>query len=107
LTTLDPSVPAATRAALLTRAEASLDAAIKINPSYPDAHAFKGRILYCDRNQPQAAVAEFNLFLKNNPPQEMVQDVTSVRDAAAANKPCDDSQVAAAASGATTTTAPG
>ena len=48
------------------------DRAVAADPTYPDAHFFRGMMLWQDRKDPAAAVAEFRLFLANNPPQEMV-----------------------------------
>lgn len=66
------------RAGLPDRAMESLDAAIAIDPRFPDAHFFKGMVLYQDRKDPAAAVTEFRLFMSNNPPQEMVPLVEDV-----------------------------
>lgn len=46
--------------------------AVEADPSYPDAHFFKGMMLWEDNGDPAGAVAEFRLFLSNNPPQAMV-----------------------------------
>ena len=66
------------RAGLPDEAMASLDRAIAIDPRFPDAHFFKGMVLYQDRKDPAAAVTEFRLFMSNNPPQEMVPMVEDV-----------------------------
>jgi len=66
------------RAGLPDQAMASLDAAIAVDPRFPDAHFFKGMVLYQDRKDPAAAVAEFRLFMSNNPPPEMVPLVEDV-----------------------------
>ena len=66
------------RAGLPDQAMASLDAAIAVDPRYPDAHFFRGMVLYQDRKDPAAAVTEFRLFMSNNPPQEMVPLVEDV-----------------------------
>jgi tetratricopeptide (TPR) repeat protein len=66
------------RAGLPDRAMESLDAAIAIDPRFPDAHFFRGMVLYQDRKDPAAAVTEFRLFMSNNPPQEMVPLVEDV-----------------------------
>jgi tetratricopeptide (TPR) repeat protein len=60
------------RAGLPDLALASLDQAVAIDPRYPDAHFFRGMVLYQDRKDPAAAVTEFRAFLANNPPPEMV-----------------------------------
>ena len=46
--------------------------AIAADPSYPDAHFFRGMMLWQDQNNPAAAVADFRLFLANRPPRAMV-----------------------------------
>lgn len=66
------------RAGLPDQALASLDAAIAVDPRFPDAHFFRGMVLYQDRKDPAAAVTEFRLFMANNPPQEMVPLVEDV-----------------------------
>ena len=66
------------RAGLPDQAMASLDAAIAVDPRFPDAHFFRGMVLYQDRKDPAAAVTEFRLFMSNNPPQEMVPLVEDV-----------------------------
>ncbi|MDQ3895778.1 MAG: tetratricopeptide repeat protein [Actinomycetota bacterium] len=66
------------RAGLPDEAMESLDRAIAIDPGFPDAHFFRGMVLYQDRKDPAGAVAEFRLFMANNPPQEMVPLVEDV-----------------------------
>ena len=66
------------RAGLPDQAMASLDAAIAVDPRFPDAHFFRGMVLYQDRKDPGAAVTEFRLFMANNPPPEMVPLVEDV-----------------------------
>ncbi len=66
------------RAGLPDRAMESLDRAVAIDPKFPDAHFFRGMVLYQDRKDPAAAVVEFRLFMSNNPPQEMVPLVEDV-----------------------------
>lgn len=63
------------RAGFPDMAMASLDQAVQIDPSYPDAHFFRAMVLYQDRKDPAAAVPEFRLFLSNDPPQEMISMV--------------------------------
>jgi tetratricopeptide (TPR) repeat protein len=60
------------RAGFPDLAMASLDQAVQIQPNYPDAHFFRGMVLYQDRKDPAGAVPEFRAFLANDPPQEMV-----------------------------------
>jgi tetratricopeptide (TPR) repeat protein len=66
------------RAGLPDQALESLDRAIAVDPRFPDAHFFKGMVLYQDRKDPAAAVVEFRLFMSNNPPQDMVPLVEDV-----------------------------
>lgn len=63
------------RAGFPDLAMTSLDQAVAIDPSFPDAHFFRGMVLYEDRKDPAGAVTEFRAFLANNPPQEMVSMV--------------------------------
>jgi len=49
-----------------------VERAVASDPSYPDAHFFRGMMLWEDKKDPAAAVAEFRLFLANRPPQQMV-----------------------------------
>jgi tetratricopeptide (TPR) repeat protein len=63
----------------------SLDQAVGIDPTYPDAHFFRGMVLYQDRKDPAGAVTEFRAFLANNPPQEMVSLVEQELKAALAD----------------------
>ena len=51
---------------------AYVDRAVQADPSYPDAHFFRGMMLWQDNADPAGGVAEFRLFLSNNPPQAMV-----------------------------------
>jgi tetratricopeptide (TPR) repeat protein len=40
-----------------------IDRAVAADPNYPEAHFFRAMILWRDKNDPAAAVAEFRLFL--------------------------------------------
>jgi tetratricopeptide (TPR) repeat protein len=66
------------RAGLPDLALTALDQAISIDPRFPDAHFFRGMVLYQDRGDPAGAVTEFRLFLANNPPPDMVPLVEDV-----------------------------
>jgi len=66
------------RAGLPDLALSSLDQAVAIDPRFPDAHFFRGMVLYQDRADPAGAVTEFRLFMSNNPPPEMVPLVEDV-----------------------------
>ncbi|HEV3401076.1 MAG TPA: tetratricopeptide repeat protein, partial [Acidimicrobiales bacterium] len=70
------------RAGLADPALAALDQAIALNPRYPDAHFFRGMVLYQGRNDPAGAVAEFEAFLANNPPPDSVAAVRDVLERA-------------------------
>jgi tetratricopeptide (TPR) repeat protein len=50
----------------------SIERAIAVQPTYADPHFFKGYILLNVKQDPNGAIAEFNAFLANNPPQQMV-----------------------------------
>ena len=63
---------------------AYVERAVESDPSYPDAHFFKGMMLWQDKGDPAAAVAEFRLFLSNRPPQAMVSLVEDALKRAAA-----------------------
>ena len=54
---------------------AYIDRAVAADPAYPDAHFFKGMILWQDKHQPAAAVPEFQAFLASHPPAELVSVV--------------------------------
>jgi len=66
------------RAGLADKALESLDRAVAVDPSYPDAHFFRGMVLYQDKDDPAGAVAEFNAFLANDPPPDFVAAVQEV-----------------------------
>ena len=70
------------RAGLTDPAMAALDQAIALDPRYPDAHFFRGMVLYQGRNDPAGAVAEFEAFLANNPPPDSVAAVRDVLERA-------------------------
>ena len=73
------------RAGLPDDAQASLDRAIAIDPRYPDAHFFRGMLLYQDRRDPAAAIPEFETYLASNPPAATVEAVRGVLDRARAD----------------------
>jgi tetratricopeptide (TPR) repeat protein len=76
------------RAGIPDRALESLDQAVAADPTFADAHFFRGMVLYQDMDDPAGAVAEFEAFLANDPPPEFVDAVRQVlaqaQDAAAA-----------------------
>ncbi len=49
-----------------------LNRAVAADPSYPDAHFFRGLVLYQDKGDAAAAVPELQAFLAAGPPPEMV-----------------------------------
>lgn len=74
-------------AGLTDEAQESLDQAVAIDPTYPDARFFRGMLLFRDLDDPQAAVAEFEAFLAADPPPEVaapVLDILEQAEAAAA-----------------------
>ncbi|MFN2606637.1 MAG: tetratricopeptide repeat protein [Acidimicrobiales bacterium] len=70
------------RAGLTDPAMASLDAALAADPSYPDAHFFRGMVLYEAKNDPAGAVTEFQTYLASNPPASAASAVQGVLDKA-------------------------
>ena len=70
------------RAGLTDPALASLDQALTVNPRYPDAHFFRGMVLYQGRNDPAGAIAEFETYLASNPPPEAADAVRGVLERA-------------------------
>jgi tetratricopeptide (TPR) repeat protein len=66
------------RAGLVDDAQLALDKALALEPTFADAHFFRGMLLMQDRNDPAGAVVEFRAFLDNNPPAEMVPAVQEV-----------------------------
>ena len=70
------------RAGLTDPAMASLDQALAVNPGYPDAHFFRGMVLYQGRNDPAGAIAEFEIYLASNPPPEAADAVKGVLERA-------------------------
>ena len=72
-------------AGLAEPAQASLQKAISLDPGYGDARFFHGMLLYQDRNDPVAAIPEFEAYLASNPPAETVEAVRGVLDRARAD----------------------
>jgi cytochrome c-type biogenesis protein CcmH/NrfG len=52
-----------------------IDKAITISPDYPDARFFKGVILFRDKSQPDAAIAEFQRYLVAAPDSPLAPQV--------------------------------
>ncbi|HEV7887520.1 MAG TPA: cytochrome c-type biogenesis protein CcmH [Acidimicrobiales bacterium] len=57
--------------ALIDKGLSFIDRAIAADPGYPDAHFFRGEILLRDKNQPAAAIPEFQAFLNGGGAPEM------------------------------------
>ena len=57
---------------------ASIERAIAVDPTYPDAHFFRGLILYRDRHDATGAAGELQRFLGLNPPPDMVPPVRAL-----------------------------
>lgn len=70
------------RAGLTDEALVALDRAVAVAPEFADAHFFRGMVLFQDRADPAGAVAEFEAFLRNDPPPEMVSAVVQVLERA-------------------------
>lgn len=60
----------------------SIDRAIALEPSYAEAHFFRGVILFRAKNEPAAAADEFQKAIDTKPPAEMVSIFTQYRDSA-------------------------
>jgi tetratricopeptide (TPR) repeat protein len=83
----DPANPVAlaqrgwlvSRAGLIDEGLAAIDKAIAAEPTYPDAHFFKAMILWRDRKQPAAAVAEFQAVIDNNPSADLASTVNALK----------------------------
>ena len=73
-------VPARLTAAALSR----LDQAVAADPDYPDAHFFRGMVLFRGRNDPAGAVPEFERFLALAPEGPQSDEVRSLLEAAKA-----------------------
>jgi hypothetical protein len=72
---------------------------VAVDPTFADAHFFRGMVLLQDRDDPAGAVLEFQAFLANDPPPDFVDAVGEVLAQAQA-------AATAKAAGATTTIAP-
>jgi cytochrome c-type biogenesis protein CcmH/NrfG len=65
-----------------------LDKAIALDPTYPDARFFKGVILFRDKNQPDAAIPEFQQYLVAAPNSPLAPQVRQLlAQAVAAGSP--------------------
>lgn len=89
----DPENPVALaqRGWLISRVDASLvdsglagiDRAIAVDPTYPEAHFFRGMILWQAKGDARAAVASFQRALDVDPPPDLVAVLERVRGQAA------------------------
>ncbi len=70
------------RAGFSDPAMASLDKAVATNPGYPDAHFFRGMVLYQGRQDAAGAVPEFEAYLASNPPSSAAAAVRDVLEKA-------------------------
>lgn len=80
------------RAGLVEEGLASIEAAIAADPTYPDAHFFRGMILWRDKRDPAGAAEEFRLVLESRPPPGLAAFAEDARrralaDAAANGSP--------------------
>lgn len=72
-------------ATLVDRGLASIEAAIAADPSYAEAHFFKGMILLNSKNDPAGAAAAFQHALDAGPPPDIVGLIEDARDRAEAS----------------------
>lgn len=49
-----------------------IERAVAADPGYPDARFFRGVVLFQDRNDPAAAIPDFQAFLAADPPRPLV-----------------------------------
>jgi cytochrome c-type biogenesis protein CcmH/NrfG len=71
-----------TAADLTDRALARLDAAVAAGPDYPDAHFFRGMVLFRGKNNPKAAIPEFERYLVLVPDGQLNAQVKQLLDQA-------------------------
>lgn len=83
---------------LIDRGLESIERAVEVDPSYPDARFFRGMVLWEDKGDPDAAVREFEAFLTSDPPVDMVDIVRGALERAKG-----DAAAKAAAASATAT----
>jgi cytochrome c-type biogenesis protein CcmH len=55
-----------------------LDKAVAVEPSYPDAHFFRGFVLLRDKKDPKAAIPEFQQYLVAAPDSPLADQVRSL-----------------------------
>ena len=69
-------------AGLHDEALASLEKGIAADPSFAMAHFFRGMVLFQGKNEPAAAIPEFQAFLATNPPADAAKTAQGVLDQA-------------------------
>jgi tetratricopeptide (TPR) repeat protein len=69
-------------AGLTDQALTSLNQAVTADPTYPDARVFRGLLLYQDKHDPVAALADLRAFFAANPKGDLVPMVRQVLDEA-------------------------
>jgi tetratricopeptide (TPR) repeat protein len=69
-------------AGLHDEALATLDKALASDPNFAMAHYFRGAVLFQGKNDPAAAVREFEAFLATNPPPEAAKTAQQALDQA-------------------------
>lgn len=79
------------RAGLVEEGLASIEAAIAADPTYPDAHFFRGMVLWRDKGDPAGAAEEFRLVLENRPSPDLSTYVEDARRRALADAAADGS----------------
>lgn len=57
---------------------ASIDRALAIDPTYADAHFFRGVILYRDKQDPEGAIEAFEAGIASNPPRTMLRHIENL-----------------------------
>jgi tetratricopeptide (TPR) repeat protein len=67
------------RAGLVDEGLAAIDKAIESDPSYAEAHFFRGMILLQSKDDPAGAATAFQAVLDNRPPPELVKYVEDAR----------------------------
>ena len=67
------------RAGLVDEGLVSIDKAIASDPTYAEAHFFRGMILLQSKDDPVGAAAAFQAVLDNRPPPELVKFVEDAR----------------------------
>jgi tetratricopeptide (TPR) repeat protein len=78
----DPGVAGELTGSALQR----LDAAVSADPDYPDAHFFRGMVLFRGRNDAAGAVPEFERYLALAPDSPLAPQVKTLLEAARRNQ---------------------